>query len=76
MKLEYTLCDRCGKSIPEATGAILMIYGSAPQAHLCEKCLAEVIPPPTGDLLEKLMKSVEVGEAARTRGEQDQGGEE
>ena len=65
MKIEYTLCDRCGKSIPEATGAILMIYGGAPQAHLCSKCLAEVIPPPMSDLMEKirLMKSVEVDNA-------------
>ena len=45
MKIEYTICDKCGKPVPEATGAIVIIYGGKPTAHLCEKCLDEVLPP-------------------------------
>lgn len=58
MKIEYTICDRCGKSIPDATGAVLLIYGGRPQAHLCEACLAECLRPPSEKIVEHV-KGVE-----------------
>lgn len=43
MKCEYTICDRCAASIPEATGALVLRYGGHPQMHLCESCVEEVL---------------------------------
>ena len=44
MTISYILCDRCGASVPEATGALVLRYGGYPQAHLCDKCCDEVFP--------------------------------
>ena len=44
MKIEMVVCDRCAKTIPSGTGALVLIYGGGENAHLCDKCLDEVLP--------------------------------
>jgi hypothetical protein len=44
MKLEMTICDRCAKPVPSGTGALVLVYGGADNAHLCEECLRVVLP--------------------------------
>lgn len=44
MKIEMIVCDRCAKTIPSGTGALVLVYGGGENAHLCEDCLKEVLP--------------------------------
>ena len=44
MKIEMIVCDRCAKPVPSGTGALVLIYGGADNAHLCENCLKEILP--------------------------------
>ena len=36
-EISYVICDSCGASVPEATGALVLPYGGRPKMHLCEK---------------------------------------
>ena len=44
MKIEMIVCDRCAKPVPSGTGALVLVYGGADNAHLCENCLKEILP--------------------------------
>ena len=60
MNIIYTICDRCGNSIPEGKGAVVLKHtDSRPyqEMHLCEKCFLEVMTP-----LEVTMAKAKVGE--------------
>ena len=60
MKIEMIVCDRCAKPVPSGTGALVLVYGGADNAHLCENCLKEILPD-REDMMKKL-KGEENGE--------------
>lgn len=43
MEISYVICDSCGASVPEATGALVLPYGGRLKMHLCEKCFFECL---------------------------------
>lgn len=46
MLMTYEICDKCGKNIPQGTGAVVLkrtVKDRAhPAMHLCEECFGEV----------------------------------
>lgn len=53
MKISYTLCDRCGASIPEGNGASVHKHtderGTYPTMYMCDSCFHEVFDGPTNE---------------------------
>lgn len=50
MKIEYIICDCCGASVAEETGAVVMRYtdesGPYPAMHLCNDCCDKLLTSP------------------------------
>lgn len=63
MEISYVICDSCGASVPEATGALVLPYGGKPKMHLCEKCFSEVLEKRREEILKKV-KCYEAMESA------------
>lgn len=70
MKIEMVVCDRCAKTIPSGTGALVLIYGGAENAHLCDKCLDEVLPSREKTMLKLKGEDNEEGKEADEAGEE------
>lgn len=70
MKIEMVVCDRCAKTIPSGTGAIVLIYGGGENAHLCDKCLDEVLPSREKTMLKLKGEDNEEGKEAGKAGEE------
>ena len=51
MTVEYTICDRCAASVPDATGAIVLPFNGLPRMHLCEKCVEELLAKPESTMM-------------------------
>ena len=51
MTVEYTICDRCAASVPDATGAIVLPFNGLPRMHLCEKCVEELFAKPESTMM-------------------------
>ena len=58
MEISYVICDSCGASVPEATGALVLPYGCRPKMHLCEKCFFEILGKRSDEVVRKV-KGVE-----------------
>ncbi len=66
MKIEMIVCDRCAKPVPSGTGALVLVYGGADNAHLCENCLKEILPD-----REDTMKKLKGEEDEENQGSQE-----
>lgn len=73
MKIEMIVCDRCAKPVPSGTGALVLVYGGADNAHLCENCLKEILPDREKTMLKLKGEDNEEGKEA---GEAGKAGEE
>lgn len=70
MEISYVICDSCGASVPEATGAIVIPYGYRPKMHLCEKCFFEILGKRSDEVVCKV-KGIKNEEVDSTGSDED-----
>ena len=75
MKIEMIVCDRCAKPVPSGTGALVLVYGGADNAHLCENCLKEILPD-REDTMKKLKGEEDEENQGSQEGQEGQEGKE
>lgn len=58
MIVNFCICDRCKKPIPEGTGAQVLkstdAKGAYPTMHLCDKCFGYVFATSADEIMSKL----------------------
>jgi len=58
MIINYCICDRCKKPMPEGTGAQVLKStdekGAYPPMHLCDKCFGEVFTVSADKIMSEL----------------------
>lgn len=75
MKMEYVVCDSCGASIPQATGAVVLPYGGRSEMHLCEECFCNILGKKSEQIVSKIKGDTNLDSTVESIGNMSDGAE-